>query len=290
MQALQAQSRRPGSVKTPPLDDVRLAPAAAVPAVAEWTVDELRRLAQSRQTPPESAPVSEAETPPPLAPAKRKTAGKGVEGGAGPAIVAALAAGRAPALRQRIEGPLREVEAQAARRVQAARARAVQLAGEVLAAAQRAGWSTDDAWSRLASVVVDLRAAESVEDLCAALFAFVQRIEPPDRGDQKEDEAFRRLIDSEPGAAPTLEQLADALDMRPEALRGRIARKYGMSFSRFRGTLQVEEAKRLLRDTSLSLAQTARRVGINDGANLRKLFWKFEGMPPSEYRRRFGRK
>ena len=40
----------------------------------------------------------------------------------------------------------------------------------------------------------------------------------------------------------------------------------------------------------LSTGEISRRVGIRDGSNLGKLFRKFEGMSPQDYRRRFGRK
>ena len=119
-------------------------------------------------------------------------------------------------------------------------------------------------------------------DFSPASFAIVSHPSLPAAAEEA------RQIAADLSAVGVTQVAADSL--YDDALRQRIQRKYGMTFSRFRGTLQVEEAKRLLCETSLSLADVARRVGIRDSANFRKLFHSIEGMPPSEYRKRFGRK
>jgi AraC-like DNA-binding protein len=96
-----------------------------------------------------------------------------------------------------------------------------------------------------------------------------------------------------------LERLADGIELReaaenlgekPPTISKRLRRKFGMSYEEYLSRLRVDRAKELLRRTRLSAADVARRVGIRDQSNFSKLFRKFEGLSPTEYRERFGRK
>ena len=53
--------------------------------------------------------------------------------------------------------------------------------------------------------------------------------------------------------------------------------------------LRVDEGKRLLRTTRLTVRECATRVGIADPANFTRLFRRHENMTPNEYRKRFGK-
>jgi AraC-like DNA-binding protein len=50
--------------------------------------------------------------------------------------------------------------------------------------------------------------------------------------------------------------------------------------------LRTEEAKRLLRTTSLSIAEVGARVGYEDPFHFSRFFKHQTGFPPSVYRRR----
>ena len=107
------------------------------------------------------------------------------------------------------------------------------------------------------------------------------------------DEAFTELnrivLERIPGPV-TLAEVARQLGEHPTTLTHRLQRKFEMSFSEYVGRLRVDKAKELLRKTRLGAGEVARRVGTSDPSNFSKLFRKYEGMSPSEYRQRFGRK
>ena len=44
-----------------------------------------------------------------------------------------------------------------------------------------------------------------------------------------------------------------------------------------------------MRRTKLGVSDVARRVGIADNSNFAKLFRRYEGVSPQEYRERYGR-
>jgi two-component system response regulator YesN len=60
-----------------------------------------------------------------------------------------------------------------------------------------------------------------------------------------------------------------------------------MTFSQYLRTLRVEEAKRLLKETSLSLEEIASVTGIGDNFYFNKVFKKLEGVSPGAYRKEF---
>jgi len=68
-----------------------------------------------------------------------------------------------------------------------------------------------------------------------------------------------------------------------------LRRKFGMSFSEYVNRLRIDRAKDLLRRTQLNATQIAQRLGISDQSNFGKLFKRFEGITPLEYRERFGK-
>ena len=84
----------------------------------------------------------------------------------------------------------------------------------------------------------------------------------------------------------TLQQVADILGETPSAISHRMKKLLGMHFSEYLGRVRIEEAKRLLRSTKLSATIIAQRVGIADQSNFGKLFKKYAGMTPIEYRKR----
>ncbi len=87
----------------------------------------------------------------------------------------------------------------------------------------------------------------------------------------------------------TLQQVAEILGETPSAISHRMKKLLGMHFSEYLGRMRIEEAKRLLRNSKLSATDIALRVGITDQSNFGKLFKKYAGMSPIEYRKRIQR-
>jgi two-component system response regulator YesN len=99
---------------------------------------------------------------------------------------------------------------------------------------------------------------------------------------------FNQLVEARLVEGVTLNEIAAELGQTPTAITHRLQRGYGMSFSQYLGRLRVEKAKELLRRTQLPVSAIAQRVGLSDVSNFGKLFRKFEGMAPLDYRQRFG--
>ncbi len=62
------------------------------------------------------------------------------------------------------------------------------------------------------------------------------------------------------------------------------------SFTEYLGRVRAEHAQRMLRNTRLSAAAVGRRVGIRDQSNFGKLFERYVGMTPGAYRERYKKK
>ena len=87
-------------------------------------------------------------------------------------------------------------------------------------------------------------------------------------------------------ASVTLEQLADYFHYTPEHTSRLIKRATGQSFMQLLTSMRVENAKQLLRDTTLSVAEVSAAVGYESGEHFIRTFRKNTGCTPSEYRRR----
>jgi len=62
----------------------------------------------------------------------------------------------------------------------------------------------------------------------------------------------------------------------------------GTGFNDYLTAIRLEESKRLLSDTNLSIHDVAARVGYFDEKYYSKLFKKTFGIKPTEYRRLYG--
>jgi transcriptional regulator GlxA family with amidase domain len=120
-------------------------------------------------------------------------------------------------------------------------------------------------------------------------------------GQAQFSEALRRQRDETPRgrdiAAFVIEHLAERLPVE------RLARRFGMSVrsttrwfrtqlsvspAAFVRSIRIDEAKRLLADTALTLEEVSDRTGLGDVSTLHRVFADDVGVPPAPYRNRFG--
>jgi len=275
------------------VDDIHVVTTTAIPRIAEWTLDELQRLWAE---PEERVALVEAPSSNEGAVRKaRRPRGYNQPTqdpyGAAP-IAAALAGGRQDKARALVRAALEE-SGTGIRAAGRNRARAGAIFFSVIEAAEQAGMDTKRAWERFAAFLEEIRAAKKTSDWVAAT---VRALSPLKRRQKQETtipEGFERLneillerlIDG-----TTLNAVAAALGEKPSTITRRLQRKFGLSFSDYMGRLRVERAKDLLRRTRMGIGDVARRVGISDVSNLAKLFRKFEGLSPAQYREQHGRK
>ncbi|MCH7959099.1 MAG: helix-turn-helix domain-containing protein [Candidatus Hydrogenedentes bacterium] len=290
---LQALSQSPVDELPFELTDIATVSASAIPEIAEWTAETLKKLT----APPTEAPVAATESKAPLRPPRSGAPRKGAKRPElrdpyqASAIAGALAGGNQAAARELVKGMITDTTGAKRRRLAVQRARTVAIVSTVLEAAERSGLATKICWERFPAFEQATRKAKNPVELGATAMAVLGtlkrqavRSDDPKKFVQLDKILRERLCDG-----VTLAQMAELLQQRPSSITRRLQRNFGMSYSEYVGRMRVDKSKELLRRTNLKMLEVARRVGIDDAANFSKLFRKHEGMSPTEYRRRYAR-
>jgi len=82
----------------------------------------------------------------------------------------------------------------------------------------------------------------------------------------------------------TLEDIAGQVYLSKSYLSSIFKQELGMSISSFINQVRIERCKRLLRETDLPLVQIAAEYGFEDQSYFSKVFKRFTGMSPKQYR------
>jgi AraC-like DNA-binding protein len=85
--------------------------------------------------------------------------------------------------------------------------------------------------------------------------------------------------------ALNLQKLASLEGFNPTYYSEWFKKETGLTVTAYLQRLRLDEAKKLLQHTGLSLAQIAQQVGYEHHASLTRLFQQYEGLTPSAYRR-----
>lgn len=83
----------------------------------------------------------------------------------------------------------------------------------------------------------------------------------------------------------TIEQVASFVDRTPNYLSTILKKEIGVSFTSYLTGLRMDEAKRLITTTGMSIYEIAEQVGYNDYAYFSKLFRKLYGKPATSIRK-----
>lgn len=83
----------------------------------------------------------------------------------------------------------------------------------------------------------------------------------------------------------SLDNVAEAMDMNPNYICSLIRKNLGQSYLSFLHQERIREAKRLLKDPSLSIDEIAKRVGYNSSSQFGRVFRKYENLSASDYRK-----
>lgn len=99
------------------------------------------------------------------------------------------------------------------------------------------------------------------------------------------ERALRRALAGSrgPDSERTLERLCDELRMTRWTIRRKLAEE-GFTFKGIHATVKLEEARRLLGDTSLSLTEVSEQLGFNSQSSFTRFFRNEVGVPPLRYR------
>ena len=82
----------------------------------------------------------------------------------------------------------------------------------------------------------------------------------------------------------SLESIARLMNLNPVYLTTEFKRLTGCSLMRYIDTLRMEQAKRLLQSTQLTIREIVKEVGYTDVSNFMRKFKKNEGITPTQYR------
>lgn len=133
-------------------------------------------------------------------------------------------------------------------------------------------------------------AARLIEVFCAEAIAAYRRGDGAERAgwfkaldDQKIGRALVHLH-REPGAAWTVELLAETISMSPSRFAARFRETTGESVMSYVASWRMNVACRLLRETEDGLAEIAQRVGYQDVTSFSRAFKALVGQSPSRWR------
>jgi AraC-like DNA-binding protein len=274
-----------------PLSDITLASATVAPAVIEWTAETLTEL-WHRELARERVEVAEEPSAEATAPRRISRRGRGRTPDTSPYrgadIAAALAGGNQSQARTLVRSAVLDVANQG-EVLAIRRARTIAVVGAALEAAERAGLETIQSWEEFPAFLVAVRQARTDSELVTgamALLAIILRRTARASTDGTLAELNRIVMDQFPEGIQ-LNEVAQRLGRHPTAITHQLQRKFGLSYSQYVGRLRIDMAKDLLRRTRLSVQDVARRVGVGDASNFSKLFRKFEGVSPLQFRTQF---
>ena len=104
--------------------------------------------------------------------------------------------------------------------------------------------------------------------------------------DKSPMQRVQRFIERNYLKSPTLEQAAEKALLSPKYISRKFKQETRQTFSGYKIKLRMEQAKKLLSETSLSVAQIAYKIGYENGESFMKMFKKITGYTPTEYRAR----
>lgn len=95
----------------------------------------------------------------------------------------------------------------------------------------------------------------------------------------------KEYIDKNYGEHITLESLAELVDLNPIYFSTVFKKETGMNISTYIQIIRIEEAKKLLLHTTMTVSEISNLVGYTDPKYFSKVFQKASGMKPITYRR-----
>ena len=291
------------------LTDIRVVPTSAIIALAEWLSATLHELWETNIDKVSSETEQSIETNPETATTtvevknrsnRNRIPQASLDTNRAREISAALIAGNKTQAGTLFEGALLEYKNQASvRQAEMIRMRAMTITSAVVESIAAAGVPAPSL-DKFADWVKSLQKENDLESCKKSALQFLSKAITVKRNQQSENikqssspqaEKLRKVLNTvlkhqKLDSEITLQQVADILGETPSAISHRMKKLLGMHFSEYLGRVRIEEAKRLLRSTKLSATIIAQRVGIADQSNFGKLFKKYAGMTPIEYRKR----
>ena len=152
------------------------------------------------------------------------------------------------------------------------------------------GGATSDAVLRANNQVLrELQNCSSLDDLCYYLQASVDEFTKcmfdyiPTKSGEITKKAIR-YISKNYATDLTLPEVAEHVHLNPAYFSSLFKQSTGSSFKEYLNLVRVEESKRLLSNTDFSIMDIAQAVGFEDQSYFTKIFKKYTGLTPRQYR------
>ncbi|TNJ62455.1 AraC family transcriptional regulator [Paenibacillus hemerocallicola] len=133
-----------------------------------------------------------------------------------------------------------------------------------------------------------LHKAKSLELLYLLLDNAVGHAEPSDSG--RPADSFLSIllkIVTQPGASLTLKDIADELHMNPTYVSNHFKEMFGKSPIMLHREIKIAKAKALLETREMNITEISRMLGFNDIQTFTRLFKKYTGISPGQYKSLF---
>ena len=86
----------------------------------------------------------------------------------------------------------------------------------------------------------------------------------------------------------TLEEVAERVNLTEAYFSVLFKKETGEGFAKYLASVRLDMAKRMLRETSLPVAEICRQVGYNDVKHFSRIFERNSGVTPAAYRKLYG--
>lgn len=125
-----------------------------------------------------------------------------------------------------------------------------------------------------------------IDNLKIALFQR-QCVQREEAQEQRTIHSITRYLQDHLAEDVSLSVLAEEFHLNPQYISQLFKSEIGVNFLSYLTNIRMEQAKKLLLTTSLSVAEVSERAGYGDYRVFTKVFKKSEGITPSQYRRDF---
>lgn len=97
-------------------------------------------------------------------------------------------------------------------------------------------------------------------------------------------ESILRILETSTKTLPTLSQLAKQMNVTSSYLGESLRNSTGQTYPNIIANIRMEQAKKLLTDTSMPLREIAKRVGLSSPRALTRIFQRITGKTPKAFR------
>ena len=274
------------------LEDVRVIPAGAVSASAEWLSDALQAAYLQLQEEQDlfSFSIEDASgSLPSNTPTRKHTASSEKDVSMWSSLTAlSLLCGHLDLVRKSLENRLEELKAEKNTTLESLQAFLVQEVSRTLERASKMGCVTEMAREKFPEYVCHISGISEPKILLKRTMNFLRYVHGDDT---KPVPAYLPLLVKEIHKHYkrdfTLSQFSREQGVAASTVTRALEHRINATFSEYLGRVRIENAQKLLRNTQLSAAKIGPRVGIQDQSNFGKMFRRYTGMNPGVYREKY---